>query len=64
MYVTRFALEGAPCWTVYTFCAVCKHSSPTVIILLEQRSVLVDYVCIKHNDQFLYGEKFFFSFRF
>jgi len=65
LYVTRFALEEAPCyWTVCTFCAVCNHSSLTFIILLEQGSVLVGYVCIKHDDQFWHGEKgcFFFYF--
>ena len=60
MYWTRFALEEAPCyWTVCTFYAVCKISSLTVIILLEQRSVLIG--CLyQHDDQFLHGEKGFF----
>ena len=63
MSVTRFAHDGSPCyWTVRvrTFCAVCKHSSLTFIILLEQRSVLVGCVCIKHSDQFLDGDFFFY----
>jgi hypothetical protein len=67
MYMTLFALEEAPCYrTVCTFCTVCKHSCLTFIILLEQRSVLVGYVCIKHDDLFLHGQKrfFFFTFRF